>query len=553
MVNDLSESGKDSDDTFISARMLNEFVYCPRLFYLEYVEGQFTENVDTLTGRFVHRNVEGQTPEFVLTEGKEKLRSVYLSAPHLKIIARLDILEVSEGEAVPIEYKKGQAPDSGGALETDRIQICAQALILRENGYKSSHGEVYYASSRERVRVEITDELINKTLAALGEALLTARSTTSPPLVDSPKCPRCSLVGICLPDETNLLAYNPPAEMRRMFPMIPDSKPVYILEQGSTVGRSGDNLTVTLTSGKVENVRLIDASQLCLFGNVHLTPGALRLMAENSIPVLHFTYGGWFYAITLGHLHKNVELRIAQYGVAADSARSLELSKRFIDGKVRNMRTLLRRNHPNPSPTVLRRLSGIAKLVSTASTMMTLLGYEGTATELYFSNFQGMIKNDMMVQFQFSERNRRPPLDPVNALLSFVYALLVKDCLTMIYSVGMDPYLGFLHKPRYGRPALALDLMEEFRPIVGDSVVLSVINNKELDEDCFVHQGKAVALSQKGRKKVIVAYHRRLDSQVTHHLFGYRLSYGRLFEVQARLLARTLQGEIDQYIPFVTR
>ena len=156
-------------------------------------------------------------------------------------------------------------------------------------------------------------------------------------------------------------------------------------------------------------------------------------------------------------------------------------------------------------------------------------------------------------QFDFHGRNRRPPRDPVNALLSFLYAMLMKDMLVTLIGVGFDPYLGFYHQPKYGRPALALDLMEEFRPLVGDSVVISLINNGEIRPGDFVARAGAVALTDSGRRRVLEAYERRLDTLVTHPLFGYQLSYRRVFEVQARLLARFLLGEIGYYPAFCTR
>jgi CRISP-associated protein Cas1 len=155
--------------------------------------------------------------------------------------------------------------------------------------------------------------------------------------------------------------------------------------------------------------------------------------------------------------------------------------------------------------------------------------------------------------FDVSGRNRRPPKDPVNALLSFVYSLLVKDLTVTLQAVGFDPLLGFFHRPRYGRPSLALDLAEEFRPLIGDSVVLTLINNGEVGASSFVSQAGASALTEAGRRSVLAAYERRLETEVTHPLFGYRVSYRRILEVQSRLLARTLLGEIEEYPNFCTR
>jgi len=155
--------------------------------------------------------------------------------------------------------------------------------------------------------------------------------------------------------------------------------------------------------------------------------------------------------------------------------------------------------------------------------------------------------------FAFDQRNRRPPRDPVNALLSLTYSLLSKDCTVAAYAVGFDPYVGFLHQPRFGRPALALDLMEEFRPLVADSVVLSLINNRMVTPADFVWAGRSVNLKPAARKQVFLAYEKRMAAVITHPVFGYKVSYRRAVELQARLLAKCLTGEIEQYIPFMTR
>jgi len=200
----------------------------------------------------------------------------------------------------------------------------------------------------------------------------------------------------------------------------------------------------------------------------------------------------------------------------------------------------------------LKRYSESARKTDEAS---SLLGIEGMAARTYFSAFNGMLKNNAgeSWSFDFNGRNRRPPLDPVNALLSYAYALLVKDITVTLLAVGFDPYLGFYHTLRYGRPSLALDLMEEFRPIVADSVVLWIINNRVLADEDFIKRGRMVALKAEARKKFISAYERRLDALITHPVFGYRISYRRVLEVQARLLGRFLTGEIGEYPSFRTR
>lgn len=184
-----------------------------------------------------------------------------------------------------------------------------------------------------------------------------------------------------------------------------------------------------------------------------------------------------------------------------------------------------------------------------------LLGAEGNAARVYFSAFSDMLAPRELPggTFDFQGRNRRPPKDPVNALLSFVYGLIVRDLVGAITVVGLDPYCGLYHQPRFGRPSLALDLAEEFRPLVGDSVVISVINNEEIQPHHFLVRGGGVALTAEGRRKLIAAYERRMDVEVTHPIFGYKVAYRRLIELQVRLFAGWLMDEIERYEPFVTR
>ncbi|WP_242515779.1 CRISPR-associated endonuclease Cas1 [Sorangium cellulosum] len=242
-------------------------------------------------------------------------------------------------------------------------------------------------------------------------------------------------------------------------------------------------------------------------------------------------------------------LALAQLRGGQSFARGVVVSK------IKNARTMLRRNHAAAEPAVLSELDQLARKAAEAPSLASLLGLEGTAARAYFGAFPGMLKGPDEVRgaFDLEGRNRRPPRDPVNALLSLAYALLAKDLAVTLGTVGLDPLLGFYHQPRFGRPALALDLMEELRPIVADSVVVAAINNGVIAPDDFQRHGDAVALRPAGRKKFLMAYERRMDQLVTHPVFGYRISYRRVLEVQARLLARVLLGEVGAYPSFRTR
>jgi len=542
----------------IPARMLNEFAYCPRLCYIEWVQGEFVDSADTVDGRFQHRRVDANSSK-VPEEDFETFhaRSVYLSGAG--ITCRIDLLEGEGGMATPVDYKRGEAPDiPEGAYEPERVQLCAQGLVLRENGFNCNEGIVYFVRSKKKVPILFDDTLVARTKDLIAALRTMAEyGEMPPPQEHSPKCFRCSLAGICLPDEVNLLKEMEGeavehGEVRRLLPSRDDAIPVYVVGQGNTVRKKGDRLEVWSREGKVSEAKLREISQLSLYGGVEITTPAMVELMQRGVPVLHYTHGGWFQGICLGTTHKNVELRMRQFECATNPQRSILLARKAVAGKIRNCRTLIRRNDPERSKDSLDLLARLASDAEKASSSESLLGIEGAAAETYFSRFDNLLKA-ARGGFFFENRNKRPPKDPVNAVLSYLYGILVKDLFVTLLAVGFDPYLGFYHRPRYGRPALALDMMEEFRPLIADSIAITLFNNEELSKKDFIETGLGISLAPEGKRAVVGGYERRLETEIIHPIFGYKVSYRRVLEVQARLLARAISGEIKEYPPFCTR
>ena len=553
-----------ADMPLLPARMVNEYEYCPRLAYLEWVQGEWADSSDTIQGKYQHRRVDkpgGKLPGPGNTDEDLEFhaRSITLSSNQLGIIAKLDLVEGEGNVVTPVDYKKGKRPHvAQGAYSPERVQLCLQGMLLAEHGYECTEGVLYYAESRERVRVVFDEELKNKTLSAVsGLRLIAAGGQAPPPLEDSPKCPRCSLVGICLPDEVNFLKHTktPP---RPLAVARDDGLPVYVQANRASVRKSGETLEISVEDKVVRKARLPEVSQVVVMGNVYLTTPTLHELMRREIPVTWHSFGGWFLGHTAGTGHKNVELRTAQFRASFDERVCLALSKGFVRAKIQNCRTIMRRNwKPEEKPKRLhdlfRRDSERSERVSSIA---ELLGVEGNAAARYFGEFQNLIKQDKETDqfiFEFDKRNRRPPADPVNALLSYAYSLLTRTWTVALTAVGFDAYRGFFHQPRYGRPALALDMMEPFRPLVADSTVLMAINNGEVRPSDFISAAGSVNLTTDGRKRFIGTYERRLSQEITHPLFGYKISYRRLFEVQARLLARFLLGELIEFPQFTTR
>jgi CRISPR-associated protein Cas1 len=413
----------------------------------------------------------------------------------------------------------------------------------------------------------------------VGEAWASARrGVLPPPLEDSPKCPGCSLAGICLPEETNSLLQNiseslgeqielfdtgrlpkktPKGDVRRLLTPRSELRPAYLNTPGLRVGKSGAVLQVKEKDALRQEIRMNEISQLNIMGNIQVSTQAVQALTEAEIPVCYFSQGGWFYGITTGLSTKNVFLRKAQFKLADQDWFCLRLAKKLVAGKIRNQRTMLMRNHEEPPSVTLEQMKAMALRADETESLEELLGVEGNGARLYFAEFAGMLKvedeEDAKFSFDFTTRNRRPPRDPVNALLSLGYSMLSKDFTIACYSVGFDPMMGFYHQPRYGRPALALDLMEPFRPLIVESAVLQAINTRMVNDRHFISASKAVALKPEGRKAFYQAYEARMDTLVTHPLFDYRLSYRRMLEVQARLLAKYVEGSIPDYPVFVTR
>ena len=546
----------------VPARMLNEWVYCPRLAYLEWVDGEWAASADTADGRRAHARVDRSKGRLPAPGDEEappfRTRAVTLSSERLGIIARMDVIEGDGRRVTPVEFKRGKRPHiQHGAWEPERVQVCAQALILEDAQFIVEEGALWFAGSRERVRVKLDKELRQRTreaIAGLREAARTRKRP--PPLEDSPKCPRCSLAGICLPDEVNF--FREPTPPRPLNPADDSALPLHVQTPGALIRKRGHRLVIETKEGK-QSVPMADVSQVSLYGPVSITAPTIGALLRQNAPISWHSSGGWFLGHARGPVRRALDTRIAQFRTADDPAASARIAAGLVAAKIRNQRTMLRRNWKGGDETgsdrdrALSRLHRLVRISSKETAPARLLGHEGEAASLYFRAFRHLVAPARTLggAFRFEKRNRRPPADPLNAMLSFAYALAVRTLTIALETAGFDPLLGFYHRPRPGRPALALDLMEPFRPILCDSTVLMAVNNGEVREADFIRNGPACAMKPTGRRALIAAWERRLDRETVHPVFGYRVSMRRLIAVQCRLLARHLLGEIPD-IPHYT-
>jgi CRISPR-associated protein Cas1 len=572
----------------MGVRNLHNFIYCPRLFYFQWVENIFQENADTVAGSHVHRNVDAPSrldnpKELGLPEGA-KLRSLRLESESLGLIGVVDIVEGGPEGAEIIDYKRGSARrDAEGdrvAKEPDAMQVAAHALLLREHGVNAVRGAIYYAADKRRVPVEFSEELFDKVRRAIGEARAVAASgQCPPPLKNDARCLYCSAYPICLPNESLwwskrrkstepegqlqfgfvgqsadavrdriLEALDFAAESTDKEPTLQPPRPggddgevLVVQTPGAQIGQRGDELIVSV---KGEDARKIPGQQvraIYCYGAVQMTAQAVSTCLELGIDVAYFSPAGRFLGMLGGLPASGVDARRGQYRLFELPGVRLQLAREVIRAKIHNQRVMLMRNGDVPDR-VLSLMAGFRDATGSAREITELLGIEGSAAALYFEQFESMLKQRDDWKFDWRGRNRRPPRDPVNALLSLGYSMLAKELTGVCYSVGLDPFLGFMHQPRYGRPALALDLMEEFRPLIADSVAISLINRGELGPEDFIRSANGTFLNDKGRRPFWEAWFRRLDTEVSHPEFEYKMAYRRMLEVQARQLWRFVRG-----------
>jgi CRISPR-associated protein Cas1 len=336
---------------------------------------------------------------------------------------------------------------------------------------------------------------------------------------------------------------------------------LFVLTQGAYLHVDHETIKVELEGKTHLQVPVHHLGAVVCFGNIMVSPALMYRCAEDGRSLVFLDRGGRFKARLEGPVSGNVLLRIAQHRAYDKPEEALGIAKDMAAGKLQNARQVLlraaRQQEEGVAAQELRKAAeahaSVLERLEKEKGLDTVRGREGEAALAYFSVFQHLIMEDAEI-FHFSGRNRRPPRDPVNALLSFIYALLLTDCVAAAEGVGLDPQVGFLHAVRPGRPSLGLDLMEELRPIVADRLALTLINRRQIKKEHFEERpGGAVLLNDEGRRLVVVAYQQRKQEEVTHPLLERPLPRGLIPHVQARLLARKLRGDLEEYVPFVAR
>jgi CRISPR-associated protein Cas1 len=509
--------------------------FCPRRAWLE-IHGEETD-----TGQVAHGVVDHTAVDDTSTSRVRRLRAVDVGSDRLAVSGRCDSIEIAgNGAMTVIEHKANPLRRRSHATFAQRVQLALQALCLRDHGHRVTGAAVWFTSTRRRVPVDLDDDLIREAEDQVSATRAVVDAEVPPPaLDDDTRCASCSHVSVCLPDEHRMRDQS-----RRISVSDPNGQILHLTSPGSraTIGRG--QIHVKVVGEDPVAIPLTQVTGIVVHGNADVSSALTRETLSRGYPIVWCTWSGRVVGWAAPAASPNGDARAKQHLLGA--SQKLRAAREIIRAKLLNQAAFLRR-HKRPERTEIRRLARIVDDVDSAS---GLLGIEGRAAALYFAAFSDTMKPQWA---NISRRSGRPAGDPVNAALNVTYALLLGDVLRAIVACGLDPSGGVLHSPGRNKPALALDLMEELRAPVADSAVVWAINNGEVRARDFRHDVDAVRLTPQGRKGLIAAYERRVQSEFRHPHFGYRVSWRRAMEVQARIFLAYVRGELDVYRPIALR
>jgi CRISP-associated protein Cas1 len=529
----------------IRVSALHALAYCPRLFYLEEVEELYTQDAAVFAGRRLHAELEKQEDE--------DWEELFLTSEEYGIRGRVDALRSRNGETIPYEHKRGRCHRDENkqpqAWESDRLQILAYCCLLESAlGIPIKEGRIRYHADNVLVRVPLDDIGRATVREAVEKARKLRQSTHRPPVTENERlCARCSLSPVCLPEEARL-AHDKEWQPIRLFPEDDDRQVIHVLEPGTSVGRTGEQIKIARRNQPLETVPARQVAQLVLHSYSQISTQALHFCGEQGIGV-HFVSGGGRYLGSFDTRNGSVQRRVRQYAALSSPDICLELARKLVICRAQGQRKFLMRGKSKSKASerltkAVAQMKAVLKLIPPVKSLESLLGYEGNLAALYFDALPDLILEDAPREMVFNDRNRRPPKDRFNCLLGFGYALLLKDVMNAILTVGLEPALGFYHQPRSQAAPLALDLMEIFRVPLVDMIVMASVNRNQWDIKAdFDIRGQQVWLSETGKRKFVELYENRKQETWKHPATGYSLTYRRLLELEVRLLEKEWMGE----------
>lgn len=528
------EPSSDADSIPIS--LVAHHVFCPRRAWLE-AAGEATDTWQMAEGTAGHASADDPG-----ASRPASLRAIDVAHPELGVHGRCDNVEVGvDGSLTVVEYKATPVRRQPVVTQPMRAQLALQVESLARAGHRVSGQAVYFSSHRVRVPVELSAEDFASAREAARQTRITVEAAEAPPpLEDDPRCMGCSHLSVCLPDERAEMAVT-----RRILVADPDSQVVHVATQGSHVSFKGGRVVVRTQHDQIASIPIERIQGLVVHGNVDLSGALIRELLWRSLSIVWCTGGGRLVGWAVPGAGPNGAERVRQHEASAIGR--LDLAREFVSAKIANQATLLRRN--GRMDATHEAMRAFQRRAVNARSLTELLGAEGEAAALYFGSFRSMLSDavrDSGIDFEF--RSGRPARDPVNCALNYVYAMLLGDLVRAVATCGLDPHAGFLHTSSRNKPALALDLAEEFRAPVADSVVIGVFNNRELVLSDFSNVLGTTRLREGGRRKLIGAYERRIQIEFRHPVFGYRTTWRRAMEIQARMVLGVIDGTQSRYV-----
>ncbi|MGP1383444.1 MAG: type I-MYXAN CRISPR-associated endonuclease Cas1 [Thainema sp.] len=545
-----------SSNEIINASALKAFLYCPRQFYLQEVEGVHTPNADVYSGLRLHTELE--------RDGGNEWQQFVLENADLGLRGRVDVLKIKSGQAIPYEHKKGRSyrdeQNQPQAWESDRIQVLAYAcLIEAELGYTVPECRIRYHADNALVHVPFDDAARRDVQEVLEQVQRLQVASERPPIATNENlCDRCSVVNVCLPNATRL-AQGETSKPLWLFPVDDERQIVHVTETGTVIGKSGEQFKITKRDGSEMALPSRQVGQLVLHGYVQISTQAMYFCAERNVG-LHFVSSRGRYLGSFNAGQGQIQRRLRQYQALTKPELCLNLAQQLVICRGQSQRKFLMRGQRNAGTVnleleqAIQQMQRVLKQIPQADSLASLLGLEGNLAALYFKALPHLLAPTAVPEFQFASRNRRPPKDRFNAMLGFGYALLLKDVMNAILAVGLEPAIGFYHQPQRQVSPLALDLMEIFRvPLVDMPIVAAINRNQWHPETDFEITDEQVWLSDAGRRKLIDLYERRKEDTWKHPIVKHSLTYRRLIELEMRLLEKEWLGEGGLFAQLVLR
>lgn len=535
-------SSLTSRDDLIPISLVAHAVFCPRRAWLE-AAGETVESTAIDYGIRAHRRVDSARQSTPLVT-----RSVDVHHTELGLTGRCDVVEGTIGGQLDlIEYKSTPVRRKAEVTHPQQVQLALQALCLEAMGYRVRNASVYFTNHNQRLEVQLTPALLEESRDwALLTRDLVGSANSPPPLLDDPACRWCSHATVCLPDE---LTSRSPA--RSISVSDPSGEIVHLVTQGSRASLKSGRLEVIKGDETLASVPLERVAGLVVHGNVDISSALMRELLWHRRSVAWCSGRGRVIGWATTAESPNGPTRVRQHVLSEQG--SMPLASEFVRSKIANQATLLRRNGRQPDAVVEMRKA--QRLVRDVHSLPELFALEGRAAQLYFNSWSTVLKGPNAVWYLdlWPGRQGRLASDPLNTALNFCYTLLLTDAIRACVACGLDPTAGFLHSPSRNKPALALDLMEEFRAPVADSAVTTAINSGALKPSDFSTTLGDHRLRESGRATLVATYESRATTPFQHPLFGYSVTWRRAMEVQARLVLGYLENSQSSYRGIVIR